>query len=108
MATSQGSTAAVNIMVSLMPLEEGLHILGRDQAYVMAKRLELAGDVVGSGTGLHADQAGWEVGQPLRELGAGELDPQHDGAALILADQMEAVLAQIDAQGGNGGRWRKP
>ena len=38
----------------------------------------------------------------------GELDPQHDGAALILADEMEPVLAQIDAQGGNGGRGRRP
>jgi hypothetical protein len=91
-----------------MPLEEGLHILGRDQAYVMAKRLELAGDVVGSGTGLHADQAGWEVGQPLGELGAGELDPQHDGAALVLPDEMKRVLAQIDAQGGDRSERRRP
>jgi hypothetical protein len=36
---------------------------------------------------------------PLRELGPGELDAQHDGTAFILADEMEAVLAQIDAQG---------
>ena len=56
----------------------------------------------------HADQAGWEVGQALSELGPGELDPQHDGTALILTDEVEAVLAQIDAQGGNGGRGRRP
>jgi hypothetical protein len=56
----------------------------------------------------HADQAGWNVGQPLGELGPRELDPQHDGTALILADKVKAVLAQIDAQGGNGGRERKP
>ncbi|PVE20176.1 hypothetical protein DC522_33930 [Microvirga sp. KLBC 81] len=43
----------------------------------------------------------------MRELGAGELDPQHDGAALILSDK-EAVLAQSDAQGGQGGRGRRP
>ena len=42
------------------------------------------------------------------ELGAGEFDPQHDGTALILADEVEAVLAQIDAQGGNGSRERRP
>jgi hypothetical protein len=35
----------------------------------------------------------------------GELDPQHDGVALILTDKMEAVLAQIDA---NGSRERRP
>jgi hypothetical protein len=59
----------------------------------MAERLELAADVVGAGTGFHADQAGWDVGQALSELGPGELDPQHDGTALILTDEMEAVLA---------------
>ena len=74
----------------------------------MAERLELAADVVGPSTGLHADQTRRDVGQPLRELGAGELDAQHDGAALILADEMERVLAQIDAQGGNGSRGRRP
>ena len=74
----------------------------------MTERLELAADVVGPSAGFHADQAGWNVGQALRELGAGELDAQHDGAALILADEMEAVLAQIDAQGGNRSRGRRP
>ena len=95
-------------MVSLVPFEERLDVLGRDQAHVMAERLELAADVVSPGTGLHADQAGWDIGQPLRELGAGELDPQHDRTALILADKMEAVLAQVDAQGGNHSRRRRP
>jgi hypothetical protein len=44
----------------------------------------------------------------LGELGPGELEAQHDGAALILADKVEAVLAEIDTQGGNGGRERRP
>jgi hypothetical protein len=74
----------------------------------MTERLELAADVVSAGAGLHADQAGWDVRQSLRELGPGELEAQHDGTALILTDEVEAVLAQIDAQGGNGGRGRRP
>ena len=74
----------------------------------MTERLELAADVVGSGAGFHADQARWDVGQPLRELGPGELEAQQDGAALILTDEVEAVLTQIDAQGGNGRRGRRP
>ncbi len=74
----------------------------------MAERLELAADVMGAGAGFHADQARRNVGQPLRELGPGELDPQHDGAALVLPDEVEAVLAQIDAQGDNGSRGRRP
>ncbi len=59
----------------------------------MAKGLKLTVDVVGAGAGLHADQAGWDVGQPLRGLRTGELNPQHNDTALILADQVEAVLA---------------
>ena len=35
----------------------------------MAERLELPADVVGAGTGFHADQAGWDVRQSLSELG---------------------------------------
>jgi hypothetical protein len=95
-------------VVVLVALEERLHVLGRDEAHVMAERLQLPADVVGPGAGLPADQAGWNVGQALRELGPGELEAQHDGAALILADKVEAVLAQIDTQGGNGGRERRP
>ena len=64
--------------------------------------------MVSPGTGFHADQTRWNVDQALGELRAGELDPQHDGAALILTDQVEAVLAEIDTQGGNGGRGRRP
>jgi hypothetical protein len=63
---------------------------------------------VGPGTGLHANQAGRDVGQALSELGAGQLEAQHDGAALILAHEMKAVLAQIDAQGGDRSRGRRP
>jgi hypothetical protein len=60
------------------------------------------------GANLLCDQAGWEVGQALSELGTGELDPQHNGAALVLTDKMEAVLAQIDAQRGDNSRERRP
>jgi hypothetical protein len=85
-----------------------LTVLGRDQTHIMAERLELAADVVSARAGFHADPARWDVRQPLSELGAGELEAQHDGAALILADEMERVLAQIDTQRGNGGRERRP
>jgi hypothetical protein len=36
------------------------------------------------------------MGQAAGELSPGELDPQHDGVALILANKMDAGLAQID------------
>src|SRR3954453_20068660 len=82
--------------------------VGRNQAHVMAERPELTPDVVGSGTGLQGNETGRDVGQPLRELGAGELDPQHDGTAFILADKMKRVLAQVDAQGGDRSGRRGP
>jgi hypothetical protein len=44
------------------------------------------------------------MGQVVGELSPGDLEPQHDGAALILANKMEAVLAQIDADGGDRSR----
>ncbi len=95
-------------IVILVPLQKRLHILSRDEAYVVAEPLKLTADVVGAGTGFHADQAGWDISQALRELGSGELDAQHDGTALILTDEVEAVLAQIDAQGGDRSGGRKP
>jgi hypothetical protein len=95
-------------MVSLVTLEKRFDVLGRQQAHVMAESCELTPNMMGAGTGFHADQAGWDVRQSLSELGPGELDAQHDGAALILADKVEAVLAEIDTQGGNGGRERRP
>jgi hypothetical protein len=85
-----------------------LHVLGRDEAHVMAESCELTPNMMGAGTGFHADQAGWDVRQSLSELGPGQLDPQHDGAAFVLTDKMEAVLAQIDAQRGDTSRERRP
>ena len=49
----------------------------------------------------------WYRGR-LEELGVEVRTGVAATAALILADEMEAVLAQIDAQRGNGGRERRP
>jgi len=102
-----GSGLRIAVVV-LVPLEERLHVLSRDQPDIMAESLELAADVMRAGAGFHADQTGWNIGQAVGELSPGELDPQHDSAALILADEMEAVLAQIDADGGDRNRRGKP
>ena len=61
-----------------------------------------------AGAGFHIDQTGRKIGQAAGELSPGELDPQHDGAALILANEMEAVLAQIEAEGGDRSRRGEP
>jgi hypothetical protein len=38
-----------------MSFQEGLDVLSRDEAYVVAQCLKLTADVVGSGTSFHAD-----------------------------------------------------
>ena len=68
----------------------------------MAEGFEAAAQVMGADTGLHANEAGREVGNPGFELAAGELLAQNDGAALVEADEVEGVLANVDAEGGNG------
>src|SRR5215831_9491288 len=51
--------------------------------------------------GLHADQARRQVGEPGFHLAPRPLLPQHQGSTAILADQMERVLADIDADDGD-------
>src|SRR5215468_3241823 len=46
--------------------------------------------------------AGREVGEPGFKLAAGELLAQNDGAALVEADEVECVLADVDAEDGDG------
>jgi hypothetical protein len=85
--------------------KEGLHILCRDEANVVTKGFEPAADMMRARTGLHPDQTARNVGQAPIELPSRRLQLQYDVAALIEADQMEDVLADIDANRGDG-RWR--
>jgi hypothetical protein len=54
--------------------------------------------MMGADAGLHADEAGRQVGKPGFELPARQLAAQDDGAAFIEADEMEGVLADVDAR----------
>jgi hypothetical protein len=49
---------------------------------------------------LHANQTRRQIGESGLHLATRPLLPQHDGAALILANDVERVLADIDADGG--------
>jgi len=51
--------------------------------------------------GFHTDQARWEVGQSRLDLTARPLLPQHDRTTLVMADDVERVLADIDADNGD-------
>src|SRR5258706_11943528 len=50
--------------------------------------------------GLHADPTRRQIGQPGLHLAARPFLPQHDGTALVLANDVERVLADIDADYG--------
>jgi hypothetical protein len=88
--------------VVLVALQVRPDIAGRHQSGIVAGRLEPPARAVGADTGLHADQAGRQVGEPGLELPARQLPAQDDGAALIEADEVEGVLADVDAEDGDG------
>src|SRR5262249_45751896 len=75
-----------------------LYIFGGHESGVVAEGFEPAAQVMGADTGLHADEAGREVGKPGFELAAGELLGQNDGAALVEAGEVEGVLSDGDAE----------
>jgi hypothetical protein len=50
--------------------------------------------------GSHADPTRRQIGQSGLDLATRPLLPQHDGTALILANDVERVLADIDADYG--------
>jgi hypothetical protein len=52
-------------------------------------------------TSLHADQTCRQIGKPRFDLAARPLLPKHDRTALILAYDVERVLADIDADRGD-------
>src|SRR5262249_36875934 len=92
-------------VVVLVTFEERLHVLRRDQTNIVSKRGELAGDVMRAATGFHADQAARNVGKPAPKLSARALQLQNDRPALIEADKMETILAEIDADRADGSGW---
>ena len=53
--------------------------------------------------GLHADQTRRHVGEPRLDLTARPLLAQHDRATLVVADDVERVLADVDADHGDLG-----
>ena len=68
----------------------------------MAKAAEFSGPVVGAGTGFHADQTGWQVGDHLQQLTANDLGlDQNRLATLVNTMQSEYILGEIDPYGDN-------
>ena len=68
----------------------------------MPHGFELTTKVMGPYASLHADQASRNIGKRAFELMSRPLLPQYNRAATVESDHMKAVLAQVDADGGNG------
>ena len=69
----------------------------------MTQRCEFAAQVMCADAGFHADQARRYIGETRFQLATRPLLPQHDGAARIVAHEVERVLADIDADHGDRG-----
>src|SRR6266436_6245813 len=87
--------------VVLLSLRVGADVLRRHQPGIVAQQPKPAAEMMGTDTGLHADQAGRHVGKLSFHLAARPLLPQHDCATPIEADDVERVLADIDTDCGD-------
>jgi hypothetical protein len=67
----------------------------------VTKRVQLAVEMMRADASLHADQARWQIGEEGSDLATRPLLPQHNGAATILANEVERVLADVDADHGD-------
>jgi hypothetical protein len=67
----------------------------------MTKRLKPATEVMGPDAGLYPDQTGWHIGEAHFNLATRPPLPQHNGAALIQANDVKRILPDIDADYGD-------
>jgi hypothetical protein len=88
--------------VVLLPFRIRSHIPGRHQPRIVAVRLELPAQVMRPNARLHADEAGRRIREPSLDLAARKLLAQNDRAIPVETDEMERVLADVDADCCNG------
>jgi hypothetical protein len=70
---------------------------GGHQSGVMAKAIELAAEMVRANAGFHADQAWRHIRKSGLNLTTRSFLPQNNRAPLVEANDVEEVLADIDA-----------
>ena len=85
--------------IVLAALDVGLHIGRRHETDLVAKQLDLAGPVVGGGTGLHANQAGWQGLQETEHRATAQLLAKSDIAIRVDAVKLKNSLRQIQTNG---------
>lgn len=88
------------VVVVLLSLHERLHIDRRDDPGLMAKLPQSTADKVHAETSLHADDAGRQSLEDLKERQSLDLATESDLAVSAETDDMEDFLADVDADRG--------
>jgi hypothetical protein len=88
--------------VPLVALEERFHVLGRHEPGVVAEVVEAAAEV-SADTSLHADEAGGRLASLAWSWRRESFWRSTMCATLVEADEVEGVLTDVDAEGGDGG-----
>jgi hypothetical protein len=87
--------------VIFLSLRIGANVSRRHQPGIVAKLLEPAAEMVRADAGFHANQTSRHIREPCFHLAARPLLPQHNCTALIETNDVERVLADIDADKGD-------
>jgi hypothetical protein len=88
--------------VPLVALEECFHVLGRHEPGVVAEVVEAAAQVMGADTSRHADEAGGRLASLAWSWRRESFWRSTMCATLVEADEVEGVLTDVDAEGGDG------
>jgi hypothetical protein len=75
----------------------------RDDAGLKTQAAQRSADEVGAEAGLHADYATRQFLEFHHQRKSLDLPPKNDLAVQIEADKVENILADVDADGGEGG-----
>ena len=84
-------------LIAFVVSDEGLDELAVHQLDCVTKRYELAGLVLGTAAGLHADQARRSVGKTLQQLVSLDLLVRDDAGVGIAAVDLKYALRNVDA-----------
>jgi hypothetical protein len=87
--------------IGLVPLDIRLDVFRRDQAHVMAESHQRARPMVGTGAGLHPDQARRQFGEERNQLTASKTPPQPGMASVIYAVNLKDGLGEVETDGGD-------
>ena len=100
--------------ICLVPLHIGLDVLRRDEPHQMSKAGEFACPVVGSRTGLQANNARRKLGEIRHQLVPGQTAAQRWPPCIIDAVYLKDGFCEVETYGRDGGHgsstfgWWKP